>query len=270
MTAMETKTLSEGVLQTGGLLAMTGNGTNTLTIASGAAIVDGYFYENTSSSAIVISTLANATYNVVIFVNETSGPLSVARSVAGTTVGTYSVRLAVVVGLPVVPYLLLGTVEVSGAAITASGIVQSYAMYGTTSQLPYQAYATMSGGTATLTTANTVYDIAGYSSPSVTGDNIFSVNTTTGEITIRRIGLYLVTAYGVFSTGTTGNRLLGIQLNGSFVQSTRMASSGTSTHTMTQTSLIATTAVNDVIKISAISTIAAQSYANGVFTISRA
>jgi hypothetical protein len=128
----------------------------------------------------------------------------------------------------------------------------------------------MSSGTATLTTANTTYDITGYSSPTVTGDNIFSVNTTTGEITIRRIGLYLVTAYGVFSTGTTGNRLLGIQLNGSFVQSTRMASSGTSTHTMTQTSLIATTAVTDVIKISAISTLAAQSYANGVFTISRA
>jgi hypothetical protein len=128
----------------------------------------------------------------------------------------------------------------------------------------------MSGGTATLTTANTTYDITGYSSPSVTGDNIFSVNTTTGEITIRRIGLYLVNAYGVFSTGTTGNRLLGIQLNGSFVQSTRMASSGTSTHTMTQTSLIATTAVTDVIKISAISTVAAQSYASGVFTISRA
>jgi hypothetical protein len=271
MTAMETKTLSEGVLQTGGLLAMTGNGTNTLTIASGAAIVDGYFYENTSSSAIVISTLANATYNVVIFVNETSGPLSVARSVAGTTVGTYSVRLAVATSAQLVgqTYLQLGTVEISGAAITASGIVQSYAMYGTTSQLPYQAYATMSGGTATLTTANTTYDITGYSSPSVTGDNIFSVNTTTGEITVRRIGLYLVSSYGVFGSGTTGNRLLGIQLNGSFVQSTRMASSGTATHTMTQTSLIATTAVTDVIKISAISTLASQTFTAGIFTITR-
>jgi len=271
MTAMETKTLSEGVLQTGSLLAMTGNGTNTLTIASGAAIVDGYFYENTSSSAIVISTLANATYNVVIFVNETSGPLSVARSVAGTTVGTYSVRLAVATSAQLVgqTYLQLGTVEISGAAITASGIVQSYAMYGTTSQLPYQAYATMSGGTATLTTANTTYDITGYSSPSVTGDNIFSVNTTTGEITVRRIGLYLVSSYGVFGSGTTGNRLLGIKLNGTFVQSTRMASSGTTTHTMTQTSLIVTTAVNDVISIATISTLASQTFTNGIFTITR-
>ena len=271
MTAMETKTLSDGVLQVGNDLAMSGIGTATLTIQDGAAIVGGYFYENTSSSAINISTL-NGTYNVVIFVNSTSGPLTVSRSVAGTTVGTYSVRLAVATNAQLTGrvYLQLGTVTVTGAVIAAAGITPSYAMYGTTSQLPYQSYATMSGGTATLTTANTTYDITGYSSPSVTGDNIFSVNTTTGEITVRRIGLYLVSAYGVFSTGTTGNRLLGIQLNGTFVQSTRMASSGTSTHTMTQTSLIATTAVNDIIKISAISTLAAQSYANGVFTISRA
>jgi ribulose-5-phosphate 4-epimerase/fuculose-1-phosphate aldolase len=270
MIAMETKTLNDGVLQVGNDFAMSGSGTGTLTIQDGAAIVGGYFYENTSSSAIVISTLANATYNVVIFVNSTAGSLTVSRSVAGTTVGTYSVRLAVATNAQLTGrvYVQLGTITVAGAVISA--ISQSYAMYGTTSQLPYQSYATMSGGTATLTTANTTYDITSYSSSSVTGDNIFSVNTTTGEITVRRIGLYLVTAYGVFSTGTTGNRLLGIQLNGSFVQSTRMASSGTSTHTMTQTSLIATTAVTDVIKISAISTIASQSYANGVFTISRA
>jgi ribulose-5-phosphate 4-epimerase/fuculose-1-phosphate aldolase len=270
MIAMETKTLNDGVLQVGNDFAMSGSGTGTLTIQDGAAIVGGYFYENTSSSAIVISTLANATYNVVIFVNSTAGSLTVSRSVAGTTVGTYSVRLAVATNAQLTGrvYVQLGTITVAGAVISA--ISQSYAMYGTTSQLPYQSYATMSGGSATLTTANTTYDITSYSSSSVTGDNIFSVNTTTGEITVRRIGLYLVTAYGVFSTGTTGNRLLGIQLNGSFVQSTRMASSGTSTHTMTQTSLIATTAVTDVIKISAISTIASQSYANGVFTISRA
>ena len=270
LTAMETKTLSDGVLQVGNEMAMSGTGTATLAIADGAAVVGGYFYENTTSSSINISTLANATYNVVIIVNSTAGSLTVSRSVAGTTVSTYSVRLAVATNaqLSGQTYVTLGTVTVSGALITA--IAQSYAMYGTTTQLPYQSYATMSGGTATLTTANTTYDITGYSAPVTTADNIFSVNTTTGEITVRRIGLYLISAYGVFSSGTTGNRLLGIQLNGTFVQSTRMAASGTSTHTMTQTSLIATTAVNDVIKISAISTLASQSYANGVFTISRA
>jgi hypothetical protein len=271
MIAMETKTLSDGVLQVGNDFAMSGVGTATLTIQDGAAVVGGYFYENTSSSAINISTLANATYNVVIFVNSTSGPLTVSRSVAGTTVGTYSVRLAVATNAQLSGrvYVQLGTVQVAGSVIAASGIVQSYAMYGTTSQLPYQAYATMSGGTATITAANTNYDVAGYSSPSTTSDNIFSTNTTTGEITVRRTGLYLVNGFGNFTSGTTGNRLMGIQLNGTFVQSTRMASSGGSSHTMTQTSLVVISSVIDVIKLTVASSLAGQSLASGSITITR-
>ena len=269
MIAMETKTLSDGVLQVGNVFTMTGTGTGTLAIQDGAAVAGGYFYENTSSKNIVISTLANATYNVVIFVNSTSGPLTVSRSVAGTTVGTYSVRLAVATSAQLSGrvYVQLGTINVSGAAITA--ITPSYAMYGTTSQLPYQAYATMSGGTATITAANTSYDVAGYSSPSTTSDNIFSVNTTTGEITVRRTGLYLVNGFGNFTSGTTGNRLMGIQLNGTFVQSTRMASSGGSSHTMTQTSLVVISAVIDVIKLTVQSSLAGQSLASGSITITR-
>jgi hypothetical protein len=269
MIAMETKTLNDGVLQVGNDFAMSGSGTGTLTIQDGAAIVGGYFYENTSSSAIVISTLANATYNVVIFVNSTAGSLTVSRSVAGTTVGTYSVRLAVATSAQLTGrvYVQLGTITVAGAVISA--ISQSYAMYGTTSQLPYQSYATMSGGTATITAANTNYDVAGYSSPSTTSDNIFSTNTTTGEITVRRTGLYLVNGFGNFTSGTTGNRLMGIQLNGTFVQSTRMASSGGSSHTMTQTSLVVISSVIDVIKLTVASSLAGQSLASGSITITR-
>ena len=269
LTAMETKTLSDGVLQVGSEMAMSGTGSATLAIADGAAVVGGYFYENTTSSSINISTLANATYNVVIIVNATAGSLTVSRSVAGTTVGTYSVRLAVATNaqLSGQTYVTLGTVTVSGASITA--IAQSYAMYGTTTQLPYQSYATMSGGSATLTTANTNYDIAGYSSSSTTADNIFSVNTTTGEITVRRIGLYLVNGFGNFTSGTTGNRLMGVQLNGSYVQSTRMASSGGASHTMTQTSLVVTAAVTDIIKITVASSLAGQSLATGSIFITR-
>jgi len=66
LTAMETKTLSDGVLQVGSEMAMSGTGSATLAIADGAAVVGGYFYENTTSSSINISTLANATYNVVM------------------------------------------------------------------------------------------------------------------------------------------------------------------------------------------------------------
>ena len=271
MIAMETKTLANGTLQTGSLLAMTGNGTNTLNIASGAAIVGGYFYENTASSAIVITTLANATYNVVVFVNDTAGPLTVSRSVSGTTVTTYAVRLAVCTAAQLVgrTYLQLGTVVVSGAAITASGITQDYTMYGTTTQLPYQSYATMNGGTATLTTSNVAVDIAGYSSSTVTADNIFSANTTTGEITVRRTGLYAFTLAGTYSTGNTGVRAVQLFVGGSVALDNRFAALGTGTfHQIVNSGIFEVTA-GQIVIVKVFASIATQSFASGRFTVSR-
>jgi hypothetical protein len=269
MTAMETKTLSNGVLQVGNLFTMTNSGA-TLTIADGAAVVGGFFYENTASENIVLSTLANGTYNVAILVNNTAGSLTVSRSVAGTTIGTYSVRLVVATDaqLSGQTYVQLGTVVVAGAVIT--GVTPSYAMYGTTTQLPYQSFALLSGGSSTLTLANTFYTVGTYSASYVSNDKKFIANTTTGEITVRRTGFYLVSAYGNFGTGTTGNRILGIQLNGTFVNFTRAASSGTGEHQITHTAFVNVSAVNDVVRISSLSSIATQTFSSGIFAISRA
>jgi hypothetical protein len=268
MIAMETKTLSDGVLQVGNVFTMTGTGTGTLVIQDGAAVAGGYFYENTSSENIVISTLANATYNVVIFVNSTSGPLTVSRSVAGTTVGTYSVRLAVATSAQLSGrvYVQLGTINVSGAAITA--ITPAYAMYGTTSQLPYQAYATMSGGTATLTTASVNYDVAGFSAPSVTSDNIFSANNTTGVVTVNRTGLYLVSLSGNFSSGTTGFRVVSLNVAGTIIARNTAISSGKATSEISFTGLAVVTA-GQAVKMQVLSSTASQSFDTGVFTIAR-
>jgi hypothetical protein len=266
MIAMETKTLSDGLLQTGSKLALTGTGSGTLSIADGGAVVGGYFYENTSAASIVVSSLANATYNIVVYVNNTAAAYTVSRSVAGTTVAAYTVRLAVATNeqLSGRTYLQLGTVTVSGASISA--ITPSYAAYGTTTMVPLQIYTTMASGSATLTTANTTYDVTGYSSPTTTGDGVLLVDNSAGTVTVRRAGLYIVTAYGVFGSGTTGNRLLGIQVNGGFVNSTRAASSGTATHTMTQTAAMLL-ASGDVVKASCISTLAGQSLSAGSLTV---
>ena len=271
MIAMETKTLSDGVLQTGSLLALTGNGTNTLTIAAGAAIVGGYFYENTASSAIVITTLANATYNVVVFVNDTAGALTVSRSVSGTTVTTYAVRLAVCTAAQLVgrTYLQLGTVAVSGAAITASGITPDYTMYGTTTQLPYQSYATMTGGTATLTTVNTSYDFASYSSSSTTSDAIFSAVNATGIVTVRRAGLYSIGAFVTFGTAATGTRTVQLKVNGTLVQRTMMTPGAATS--VCATTFLQVLAANDTVNLAANTlTTAAQSVTDSLFTVTRA
>jgi len=269
MTAMETKTLSDGVLQVGSLLALSGTGSGTLAIASGAAVVGGYFYENTSSASVVISSLANATYNVAIFVNATAGSLTVSRSVAGTTVGTYSVRLVVATSaqLSGQTYLQLGTITVSGAVITA--ITPDYTMYGTTTQLPYQSYTQLTGGTATLTTASTSYDITAYSSSTTTSDAIFSAVNATGIVTVRRAGLYSIGAFVTFGTATTGVRTVQLKVNGTLVQRTMMTPGAV-------TSVCATTffqvlAVNDTVNLAANTlTTAAQSVTDCLFTVTRA
>ena len=270
MTAMETKTLSDGVLQTGSLLAMTGNGTNTLTIAAGAAIVGGYFYENTSSSAIVITTLANATYNVVVFVNDTAGALTVSRSVSGTTVTTYAVRLAVCTAAQLVgrTYLQLGTVAVSGAAITASGITSDLSKFGTTTQIPYQSYATMSGGTATLTSSNTQYELSSYGTPVTSGEGLIVPDAVVNTMTVKRSGVYSISAFVTFTSGTTGSRRVSIYVNGTAVSATTATAPGIANHFITQ-SAIHVLAANDVITISLLSSIAAQSVSGGVFTVAR-
>ena len=269
MTAMETKTLSDGVLQVGSLLAMSGNTTATLAIGDGAAVVGGYFYENTTSASIVISTLANGTYTVAILVNSTSGSLTVSRSVAGTTIGTYSVRLVVATAaqLTGLTYVTLGTVTVTGAVLSA--ITPAYAMYGTTTQLPYQSYATMSGGSATLTNVNTQYDVASFSASTVTSDAIFSVNTTTGVITVKRAGMYLIAYSGTYTSGTTGQRNARLNVNGSNIQSASITPVA-STAFLTATWMY-TLAANDTVNISSNTvTTAGQTVASAYFTISRA
>jgi len=268
LTAMETKTLSNGVLQTGSLLAMTGTGTGTLNIASGAAIVSGYFYENTTSAAIVISSLANATYTVAVFVNATAGALTVSRSVSGTTVTTYAVRLVVATSgqLSGQTYLTLGTITVSGASITA--ISTDLARYGTTTQIPYQSYATMSGGIATLTSANTQYELSSFGTPVTSGEGLIVPDAVSNNMTVKRSGVYSISTFVTFTSGTTGSRRVSIYVNGTAVSATTSTAPGIATHFITQ-SAIHVLAASDVITISLLSSIASQSVSAGVFTVAR-
>jgi len=207
---------------------------------------------------------------VAILVNNTAGALTVSRSVAGTTIGTYSVRLVVATDaqLSGQTYVQLGTIVVSGAAITS--ITPSYAMYGTTTQLPYQSYATMSGGTATLTVSLTAYDVTGYSSSSVSADNIFSVNTTTGAITIQRTGWYTFTQTGTYSTGTTGYRGMQLFVGGTAVYDNRAAALGVASHQVANSGLFEITTAGSVVIAKVFANVASQSFASGRLTISRA
>ncbi len=265
MIAMETKTLSDGVLLTGSLLGMTGTGTNTLTVAEGSAIVDGYFYENTSAASMLISSLANGTYSVIILVNASGTPITVNRSVAGTTVAGWSVRLAVM-SAPAGDYLLLGTIQITGATITA--ITPAYAsMYGSANRPAYQVFAQMFGGIATLTAANTLYDLSSYSSATSTGDNILVTDTINNFIKPLVTGLYAVSVYVQFQTGTTGQRTVTMLVGGAARHRMTIAPVATPAYAATTWQTVVN--ADQPIQLQVSSTIASQSASNGTFTVSR-
>jgi hypothetical protein len=95
-------------------------------------------------------------------------------------------------------------------------------MYGTTTQLPYQSYTQLTGGTVTMTLANTQYDILSYSSATTTSDAIFSAVNATGIVTVRRAGLYSISAFVTYGASSAGTRTPTLKVNGTVTQRNMM------------------------------------------------
>jgi hypothetical protein len=64
----------------------------------------------------------------------------------------------------------------------------------------------MTGGTRTLTSANTNYDLTNYATAAGSADASIGVDAAAGEISIRTSGLYCFSLKLHFDTNTTGNR----------------------------------------------------------------
>jgi hypothetical protein len=274
MTQMELKTLSGGqIMYTNNgsdqPFAMTGTGTSTLTIGDGSALVAGFFYENTSAVTISVGSLAATTYYLVIAVNNSGGTQAVTRAVGGAaTIPAYTVRLALVTGVPS-PGLEIGRVITNGTTITS--IAYTYTSYTIATSLSRQVYAQMSLGTATITSASTQYDVAAYNAGGnliSSIDSIFSLNATTGVITVNKADWYIVTLTGAFSSGTTSWRAASINIAGTRTVLSRQASSGFASHEFAVSTTQYISALSAV-SWSVNSGLATQSFASGQFTIVR-
>ena len=217
MSAFERAGLGTGVLLTGSYLAMSGSGTTTLTIADGAAIVGGYFYESNGSVTISTSTLGSGTFSVVIIANTAAGSQTVtANGAATTTVTTATTRIALVTAgqlstittsITATNIVTLGTVTTSAGTISS---IAPYYPYAVQRQLLGSIYAAMGGGSATLTAANTDYQIGGYTSSVVPADGTISLDTSGGTITFLASGYYIISVQIQFNALTTGVRKLAI------------------------------------------------------------
>lgn len=203
-----------GITLFGSYMAMSGVGTAVLTIADGAAIINGYTFE-TNGSVTISTTGLTGTYNVLLIANTTAGTVTVTANGAGTTtVAASTIRTAIATSAQTTTIttavgaanvITLGTVVIAAGNI--STITPAYP-YGTTLTLPAQIYAVLDSPSVIAAANLSVTDITGYGISATSGDGIISVNATTGVVTVAMAGLYQLEARVTWDSNTTGNRLL--------------------------------------------------------------
>lgn len=213
MSAMERAGLGVGVLITGSYLAMSGAATTTLTIADGAAIVGGIFYESNGAVTISTSALGSVTYTAVIIANTTGGSLTVSANGAGTTtVTTATTRTALVTAAQLATIttaitsanlVILGTVATTAGTIAT---ITPYFPYANGRQQRAQQYCQGSGGTVSLGTA-AFTPLVNYTAGVSSADGTITFTLVNGQISIYQSGIYLFDYIITFDTNTTGNRM---------------------------------------------------------------
>lgn len=198
-------TIGNGVLKYQNDLAVTGSGTSNLAIATGAAVVNGYLYENNTSATITTGTLGTGSYGLYIVANESAGSLTVSRSVAGTTIGTKTVRLALNGSAPTQPYIQIATVGTSAGVINSItmandrwSIQRGVSNNSNLATIVLGVLAdTLSVPTSTNTTITALYG---------TSSDYVEANASTGIFTVTQAGVYAVFVQVDWDTTTTNRR----------------------------------------------------------------
>ena len=223
MSAFERSGLGVGVLLAGSYLAMSGATTTTLTIADGAAIVGGYFYESNGAVTISTSTLGSGTFSVIIIANTAAGSQTVSANGAGTTtVTTATTRIALVTAgqLATITASISATNIVTlGTIVTSAGSISSiapYFPYASTRQQPAAQYVYGSGGTTGGMPASTYTALTNFATGVSSSDGSMTFTTSNGQVTLYQSGLYTFDFTITFDTNATGNRQANIQNAGGF------------------------------------------------------
>jgi len=204
--------LGNGVLQYLNKLEATGTGTSTLAVNTGAAVVEGYLYENDSSASIATASLGSATYGLYVIANEDASALAVSRSVAGTTVAAKSTRLALNSTTPAQPNIKIATVATSGGSITS--------ITAENNRFASSRVKTVGSSTLALGERTTNQSISNSTGTVVTfnaltnSDYVTGV-TGTGIFTVRESGVYSIQSGFTFAYNATGDRSAWIAVNGS-------------------------------------------------------
>ena len=226
--------IGDGVLFYLNKLSMSGATTTTLTVGTGAAVVSGYLYENTSSVTISTAALGTGTYTLYLIANESASALTVSRSASGTSVAAKTVRLALNATTPTEPYISIGEVTtVSGQISTISTNSGRYALARS------QNYSVAALWEASAVSVPNLTDTTVTGSTFVSNSDFVSINTTTGVISILGTGAYLIEFQCEWDTNTTNRRRLEVNTGITPYPNFQMLASSFITATYTQQRMIA-------------------------------
>ncbi len=219
MIAMERNTLGTGVLLTGSYLAMSlTSASSILSIADGAAIVNGYFYESNGAVTIAAAGLAVGTYYIIVVANTTGGSLTVSANGAGTTtITTATTRAAlatlaqynsIITSVTSAGVLLLGTVYRNSSNFDA--LAPNISSIAKSRTIPNTQMAQMVVGSISFSVSNSTYQtLTGVSGATANSTDGTMVASSGSSITVPA-GTYIVTGKVLWDSNTTGTRALTI------------------------------------------------------------
>jgi len=218
MTSMQANSFGAGILFTGNRFQRSWT-TTSITVDTGACMVNGYFYENTSSVTINLASGTAGTYYLVVYLNTNATTTACVSNVAAnnpstTTIGAKTTRLAIVTSAAYASppsgtvFIPLHQITWSGTAITNVIDFRQF-IAPVTPSLSVIRMLKSSGLTVTTGTSGT--DVSGYSNKWQMTDGLMTADVSTGVITLNAPGVYLVDFAVVWPTNTAtnpGNRYL--------------------------------------------------------------
>lgn len=249
-TVRERSEIGLGVLLIGSYLTMSGNGLTTLTIADGAAVVGGYFYE--SNGAVTITAPAgSATYSILIIANTSAAALTVTANGAGTTtIAVSTTRIALVTAAQLstissaiggVNYLTLGTVQATAGIF--SNLTPTYTATARGRALPNAQTATFFQ-TGPYNVTNLTATNVSASTYSNSADGTMRLNTAGSGILVPP-GSYICSLDCYWDINVTGVRQISI-LGDETVSSSNLTQSATNFSATLGTNMQLTTIVSGV------------------------
>jgi hypothetical protein len=225
MTTFFSKIFGDGLLQYGESFAISGTGTSSVVIGTGAAMVKGFFYEQDTYNLTLSTTgLANDSYYLVIASNNTASPRTVSRcegtGATTTTLAAYTVRVALVTSA-----LLNTNTDITIAVLNiSSGLFSSittianrvYAEPAALGSESSQVYNLSAASVASSTTAYTTL-VTGATYSNTASQSIMRAYTSGGVpiIALNALGTYHVETWVKWDTNTTGARIITVDPTGS-------------------------------------------------------